>query len=117
MNDPSAFAEEWTASWNSHDLDRILSHYADNVVFLSPLAQKRVGNGRVEGLQALRAYWRNGLDAQPNLKFALESVLVGHQCLTILYTNHRGQAAAETFEFGQDGKVTRSFACYRKISN
>ena len=23
------FAEEWIASWNSHDLDRILSHYTE----------------------------------------------------------------------------------------
>ena len=117
MNDPQAFAEEWVASWNSHDLDRILSHYAADIAFLSPLAEKRLGNGRVEGLEALRAYWRSGLESQPNLKFVLENVLTGHRCLTILYTNHRGQAVAETLEFGTDGKVVRSFACYRQISN
>jgi len=38
--------------------------------------------------------------------------LVGHACLTILYLNHRNQQAAETFEFANDGKVVRSFACY-----
>jgi ketosteroid isomerase-like protein len=30
-----AFADEWIAAWNSHDLDRVLSHYAPEVVFLS----------------------------------------------------------------------------------
>jgi hypothetical protein len=113
VNDPQAFAEEWVAAWNNHDLDRILAHYAADIVFLSPVAHRRLGDGRVEGLDALRAYWRGGLEAQPHLKFTLKSVLVGYRCLTILYTNHRGQAAAETFEFGTNGQVVRSFACYR----
>jgi ketosteroid isomerase-like protein len=30
------FAADWIAAWNSHDLDVILSHYADDVVFHSP---------------------------------------------------------------------------------
>jgi ketosteroid isomerase-like protein len=34
-----AFAEDWIAAWNAHDLDRVLSHYADDIVFLSPIAQ------------------------------------------------------------------------------
>lgn len=113
MKDPAqAFAAEWVAAWNSHDLDRILSHYATDIVFLSPVAQKRVGDGRVVGIPALRAYWEQGLATQPELKFELLNVLVGHECLTVLYRNHRGQQAAETFEFGSDGKVVRSFACY-----
>jgi hypothetical protein len=52
------------------------------------------------------------LAQQGDLKFELFDVLIGHACLTILYRNHRGQRAAETFEFGPDGKVVRSCACY-----
>ncbi len=107
-----AFACEWIAAWNAHDLERILSHYATGVVFLSPVAQKRVGNGRVMGIAALRAYWGAGLAAQPDLRFELLDVFAGHDCLTLRYRNHRGQTAAETCEFGADGKVVRSFACY-----
>lgn len=107
-----AFAAEWIEAWNSHDLERILAHYAADIVFLSPVAHKRVGNGRVTGTAALRSYWAQGLAAQPDLAFELIDVLVGYECLTILYRNHRGQTAAETFEFGGDGKVVRSFACY-----
>lgn len=112
MPDPHAFAEDWLAAWNAHDLDRILSHYAPEIVFLSPVAQARLGDGRVEGLEALRRYWRGGLDAQPALHFELLQVLTGHDSLTIIYRNHRGQTAAETFEFGPGGKVVRSLACY-----
>lgn len=109
----SAFAAEWIAAWNSHDLDRILSHYAEGIVFLSPGAQKLVGDGRVIGLPALRFYWGLALARQPELKFDFVDVLTGHECLTILYRNHRGQQAGETFECDRDGKVIRSFACYR----
>src|SRR5262245_37453016 len=110
--DPQAFAAEWIAAWNSHDLERVLSHYSADIVFLSPVAQTVVGNGRVIGISALRSYWGKALAARPDLKFELLDVLVGHECLTIRYRNHRGQNAAETLEFGADGKVVRSFACY-----
>jgi ketosteroid isomerase-like protein len=112
MRDARAFGEEWIAAWNALDVERVLAHYAPDIVFLSPLAQERLGNGRVVGIDALRAYWRGALAARPDLKFELIDVLVGHECLSILYRNHRGQTAAETCEFGADGKVVRSCACY-----
>ncbi|MFM9938101.1 MAG: nuclear transport factor 2 family protein [Hyphomicrobiaceae bacterium] len=105
-------AEDWIDAWNAHDLDRILSHYADDIVFLSPVAERLVGNGRVEGVPALRSYWRRGLDAFPDLTFSLVDVLVGHTCLTILYRNQRGQLVAETLEIGGGGKFVRASACY-----
>lgn len=110
--DAQTFAADWIAAWNAHDLDAILAHYADEIVFLSPVAQARVGDGRVVGIPALRAYWSGGLAAQPDLRFELTQVLVGHDCLTLAYRNHRGQDVTETFEFDANGKVIRSFACY-----
>jgi hypothetical protein len=110
--DAEAFATEWTAAWNSHDLERILSHYSADIVFLSPIAQQLMGNGRVVGIDALRKYWSVGLKSQPELKFALAQVLRGHESLTVYYRNHRGQRIAETVEFGDDGKIVRSCACY-----
>ena len=107
-----SFAENWIAAWNARDLEAILSHYADDIVFLSPYAEHVIGTGRVEGIAALRAYWRRGLDANPDLHFTFETVLSGCDCLTIVYRNHRHQAVAETVEFNADGKVVRSFACY-----
>lgn len=112
QDDAHAFAADWIAAWNSHDLPRILSHYAEGIEFLSPNAHRLVGDGRVVGMEALRAYWTLGLARQPDLRFEFEEVLVGHQCLTILYRNHRGQRVAETVEFGSDRKVIRSAACY-----
>ena len=117
MDPPNAqaaqtFAAQWLDAWNRHDIEAILSHYADEIVFLSPLAQQRVGNGQVIGIEALRDYWSIGLAQQPQLRFELERVLTGYGVVTICYRNHRGQSVAETFEFNDSGKVNRAFACY-----
>ncbi len=31
--DPWQFAQDWQDGWNSHDLDRIMAHYHEEVVF------------------------------------------------------------------------------------
>lgn len=31
------FAADWIDSWNAHDLDRVLSHYADDFEMSSPV--------------------------------------------------------------------------------
>lgn len=107
-----SFALGWIEAWNAHDLERIVAHYAANIVFFSPVAARRVGTGRVQGIPALRDYWAQGLATQPELRFELLDVLVGHECLTVLYRNHRAQTVTETFEIGADGRVVRAFACY-----
>jgi hypothetical protein len=38
--------------------------------------------------------------------------MTGSDALTILYTNDRSQQVAETFIFGENGKVARSIAAY-----
>ena len=106
------FAQQWIDAWNSRDLEQILGHYAPEIEFLSPVAEKRLGDGRVVGLGALREYWGPALQAIPTLKFELELVLSGANCLTILYRNHNGARVAETMELDDNRRVVRSYACY-----
>lgn len=115
MRAPSAqaFAEGWIAAWNTHDLDAILSHYADEIEFSSPVATALVGEGRIRGIADLRAYWTQGLSLNAGLHFDLLDVLCGEGFLTLLYDNERKQRVAETFEFDDAGRVTRACACYR----
>jgi len=114
-DDAHAFAVDWIAAWNRLDVEAVLAHYAEEVEFLSPLAERVTGAGRVVGRSALRAYWTQALSTRPDLHFELEDVLVGAGCLTILYRNHRGERVAETVEFDPQHKVARSYACYRPI--
>jgi hypothetical protein len=112
MSVPAGFAEDWIAAWNARDLTRVLSHYRDDVVFLSPVAERVTGCGTLIGKSALAAYWRAALPQVPDLHFEAELVLVGCGALTLLYRNQTGQSVTETFEFDEAGSVTRSVACY-----
>jgi ketosteroid isomerase-like protein len=112
MDDPAAFASEWLAAWNAHDLELILAHYAEDVIFLSPVAARVTGRGRIEGKPALRAYWATAFERSPDLHFSLDAVYAGAGSLTIAYSNQRSVAVTETFVFGSDGKVTFATACY-----
>ncbi len=96
-----AFAEEWEAAWNSHDLDRILAHYTEDVVFQSPYIVHRLDApaGEVHGKAALRAYFGAGLERQPGLAFSVEDVRVSVDTLVINYRNERGHAISEVLRF------------------
>lgn len=113
--DFDAFAVEWEAAWNSHDLDRILAHYAEDVIFRSQKAMRLVGQGELRGKPALRAYWSKALHAQPDLSFIVVDVLHGHGMLVITYQNQRDVLAAETLRFGSDGLVVEASACHRPV--
>ncbi|MEV7783421.1 nuclear transport factor 2 family protein [Kitasatospora sp. NPDC088351] len=107
------FAREWAADWNSRDLERILAHYTDDVVFASPRIVQFIGDasGEVRGKDALRAYWAKGLELLPDLHFTLEDVRASVDTVVINYRNERGQAVAEVLTF-RDGLVCRGLGAY-----
>ena len=113
-NGASEFAREWIAAWNSHDLDAIMSHYADDVVFSSPFVRKIAGDasGLLHGRAALRSYFSAALERFPSLTFHLRAVLAGVDTVTILYDSVNGLLAAETMALGGAGYVTRVWAQY-----
>lgn len=107
------FATEWIAAWNSHDLDRVLSHYADDFERSSPIIAQVAGepSGKLTGKKAVGDYWTRGLALIPNLHFELVTTLVGADSITLYYKGHRGMVA-EVFVFGPDQKVSTAFAHY-----
>ncbi len=107
------FADEWAAAWNSHDLDRILAHYTDDVVFASPRIVDLLGDpsGRVHGKQALRDYWAAGLRLLPDLHFTVDDVRASVDTIVINYRSQSGQPVAEVLTF-RDGLVCRGFGAY-----
>jgi len=107
------FAREWIDSWNSHDLDRILSHYDDQFEMSSPVISQiaREPSGTLKGKDAVGAYWAKALQLIPDLRFELLTTLIGVNSITLYYRGHRG-LAAEVFHFGRDRKVVRAYAHY-----
>jgi ketosteroid isomerase-like protein len=108
------FARAWVQAWNDRDLEAILSHYADTIVFHSPRIDLVLRNGaaKIEGKDALRNYWRAALERSPKLYFELDDVRIGSDAMTVLYTNHRDESVAETFVFDETGAVVLSIAAY-----
>ncbi len=109
------FAEEWIAAWNSHDLDRILSHYRDDFAMSSPLIIERMGesSGTLQGKEAIRRYWEIGLAALPPLHFELHDVLVGVDTIAIYYRSvTRNRMVAEVLRFDDQRRVIGGAGLY-----
>jgi ketosteroid isomerase-like protein len=108
------FAREWIAAWNSHDLEAILSHYAEDVEFFSPFVIALMGreDGVVRGREDLHDYFSRGLPAYPDLHFVHHETLAGVASVAIRYTSVGGREAVEVMELDEDGLVTRVTAHY-----
>lgn len=108
-----AFAAHWIDAWNAHDLDAILSHYADDFEMSSPMIAliAEEPSGTLRGKAAVRAYWAKALQALPTLRFELEAALLGANSITLYYKGVRGMAA-EVFVFDERGKVCKALAHY-----
>jgi predicted ester cyclase len=107
-------ANLWIAAWNAHDLDSIMTHYDDSVELTSPVAAQILGtpDGKVTGKASLRAYFRRGLEAYPELHFQIADVLCGINSVVLYYTNQKGTRTAEFMELSAMGKVARVVANY-----
>jgi len=76
-NKARKFAKDWIEAWNSHDLDAIMRHYAANVRLTSAVATRLLNDssGTLTGIDALRGYFRKGLEVYPELSFELLDVM------------------------------------------
>jgi hypothetical protein len=108
------FAQEWIAAWNSHDLERILRHYADAVEVTSPLVEVVLGPGRVTltGKAAVREYWGAALAKYPDLHFRLFRAYAGPRSVVLHYQSVQALVSAECLEFDGAGLVRRVLAHY-----
>jgi hypothetical protein len=102
--DSQRFADDWARAWNAHDVEAVLAHFHDDVVFTSPVAARVLpeSEGVVRGKEALRHYWTRALALQSNLHFDVIDVYQGESTLVINYRNHRGELVNEVLTFGGD---------------
>jgi hypothetical protein len=99
------FVAGWLQGWNAHDLEQVLSHFADDVVVTSPVATQllEASDGVIRGKAALREYWTEGLRRIPDLRFEVLGVYVGVATLVINYRNQAGGLVNEVLAF--DGAI------------
>lgn len=108
------FAAAWIDAWNSGDLERVFSHYADDFEMRSPLIVERgfSSTGTLRGKEAIRPYWGAGIaTADPPLVFELIGVYAGVDTVAIHYRSVGRRYVVEVVEFDEQGRGVRCFAC------
>ena len=106
--------QAWLAAWNAHDLERILTHYSEDVELSSPFVAKLTGRSEsaLRGKVALHDYFARGLNAYPTLHFDFIRLYAGVQSCVLEYHSVNGMRTAELMEFDEQGKVRRVLAHY-----
>ncbi len=109
-----ALAGDWYEAWNSHDLERMLGHYRDDVVFISPLITEIAGDpsARLEGKAALRDYFAKGLERFPDLAFEPLILTTGVDSLVLTYVSVNDRRCCEAMVLDADGLVREVRAHY-----
>ena len=110
----AAFGREWIDAWNRHDLDAILAHYDEGVVFCSPFVAKLAGepSGKIQGKARLRAYFAEALKKYPDLRLTDVRAHAGVSSLTLTYRSVANLFAAEVMTLDYAGRVIRVDAHY-----
>jgi hypothetical protein len=112
-----ALANSWIESWNSHDLDGIIAHYADEVVFEANTVVVRWNrpDGVLHGAAELREHFRRGLGLSPSLRFDLEEVFTAPSGFAVLYRRENGNRVLDVVELNKENKAVRVKALYLGI--
>lgn len=111
-----AHAEAWIRDWNGHDVDAVIAPWAEDGVFISPVAAAVTGSPLIRGKPALKAYWQGALARAGSLHFTPLSLQVDPETQSLLVhyqsrTSARQVRAAELMVF-ENGKQVRGEAFY-----
>jgi ketosteroid isomerase-like protein len=110
--DLAALGREWIASWNSRDLERVLSFYSDDFEMTSDVIQ-RLGfeaSGTLRGKADVRTYWAKALTLVPDLHFELIDTYVSPDSVVVFYQNERGKKICEYLRLDAAGKIGQGSA-------
>jgi hypothetical protein len=111
------FAETWIAAWNRRDVEAVLTHFAEEAQFVSPLARDFVGRPVLGNKKELAAYWRDALGRISILEFKLDHATWDERRreLNVVYEanlNGERKRACEIMQFDASGRQIRGEALY-----
>lgn len=109
-------AARWRDAWNSHDVDRVLDCYVDDVEFWSPFVAEFVHpEGRLTGKDQLRSYVAGAFRRRPDLKFPKpRHVAVGVSSITLVYDSMHRSVAVETMVLDKRLLVRQAICHYEQ---
>jgi hypothetical protein len=111
------FAQDWVESWNAHDLNRIMDHYADDFEMSSPFIELMgLGSaGTLKGKDNVREYWGKALTKYCDLHFELIGVFFSVDSICLHYKSVANTLAVEWLKFNVQGKVMCASGHYNSI--
>lgn len=112
--DALAHATDWIEAWNTHDLDRILSHYSQDVVFEAETVKMRWNkpDGKLHGIAELRKHFALGLELVPTLTFQLEQVFLAPAGYAVLYRRENGNRVIDAVTLDNEDRAMKVTAYY-----
>jgi len=113
--DARGFADRWISEWNRKDVEAVLSHFSESMVFTSPRMKAIVGSSSVEGKSSLREYWTKAIDRIQRIHFTLDYVISDGDRIGIIYIaeiDGRRMRCVEFMVFGGDGLVRQGEAMH-----
>lgn len=105
---PTELAANVKEAWNSHDLDRIMAVYSEDVIFKSPRIRTVTGeeSGVLRGKPAVRDYWRRILERRPDLNCEVGHVFAGVDSIAMEYRFAHGLHGIEFMTVDASGLIT-----------
>ncbi|RXT42048.1 nuclear transport factor 2 family protein [Bradyrhizobium betae] len=108
----AALGRTWVEAWNTGDLQRVLTLYAEDAVMTSDRIPMMGfdASGTVRGKDALRAYWGKALGLIPGLHFTLIDVFVSPDSVVVFYENERCKRICEYLRVNDAGLIVQGSA-------
>lgn len=113
------FAADWINDWNSHDIERILSHYAQAIEFHSPKVSifTKGAKAYFSTREELRPYFLRALANRPNLHFKLIQTCADANGIALVYQNDIDAIGVELMDLDVNGHIKRARVLYGKPEN
>ena len=106
-------ARQWFAAFNTHQLEALLSLYADKAEHYSPKLKLRQPetNGLIIGKDALRTWWQDAFERLPDLHYKVTSLTANEERVFMEYLRmvpgEETLPVAEVLEI-KEGKIIAS---------
>jgi ketosteroid isomerase-like protein len=110
---PEAVGRAWIDAFNAHDVERLISLYAEDCTHTSPKIRALFPEtkGKLVGKAALRGWWTDAITRLPGLRYELMHLTANEERVVLEYLRHAPNEAAmpvaEAFEV-RDGCIIAS---------
>jgi hypothetical protein len=114
MGDFTAITNDWIDAWNEHDLDRIMSHYSDDIEYVANTVFSRwhKPDGKLQGKEELREHFRLALLVAPQLRFTLKNVFSAPHGYAFHYERENGNHVLNVVELDVMGLMKKAQVFY-----